>query len=273
MQRRWAPMLQTALLSLAEANARGRLCLVLGAGLNCDLGLPRWSELAQALIEHDESLDDLDDDNIEALKAANMPLVLELVSDSELWEHLRRTLYCRWNCDREPIPRSWVEDGVAGMPFHETALAPVAALATLIARSDPHRPFHVVTYNADTLLEEAIAAHGHPVVALGQAGHELSWLPERVRHHTRSAYFPWRLDASMGPRTGKPAEVRVLHPHGIAPRLERRRSQARRSSSSSDLVFTASQYEARYAHMADSFNATQVTNFGTNACLFYGFFF
>ena len=56
------------------------------------------------------------------------------------------------------------------MPWNDCALRLLARLAILRAEAGRNETFHALTYNADTLLEEAIAAQGHTVEMIAWDG-------------------------------------------------------------------------------------------------------
>ncbi len=295
-----------ALRSLTRSAQRGKLCLVLGAGASADLGVPLWKDLVHGIASDSGLYSDLDAEQRRQLDehlAGDLPLAFDLLRrrDVSLDVQLRKRLYSTKKRDvsgkvivdndgeslLEPLARNWTKVGAGRLAFEETTLASLAQLAIWSALCGPRRAYHVLTYNADTLLEEAIAAYGFRACAVNHKSESQTWLPARSAPDRPDVApgFPRRSKAielaweAIGGSSSRAAdlEVRVLHVHGSVPRASRRRLIVPRvdpgARVNEDLVFSAEQYERRYAHPIRPFNAAQVAVFGADTCLFYGFSF
>ncbi len=123
----------------------------------------------------------------------------------------------------------------------------------------PKQPFHAISYNYDTLFEEAVAALGAPVEAIVE-GPRLAWTSRRPVDHR----------GVLWPAGGRPATVRVLHPHGLLPRPARRWLGTPRPMPEAPVILSEQDYEKRREMRGHPMNIAQIEAFGGRRCVFYG---
>jgi hypothetical protein len=160
------------------------------------------------------------------------------------------------------LPVSWAEE--AGPGLLQISVGLIARLAILVADGDRGRPFHAVTYNFDTTLEEAIAAQGHWAVAMTASGREATWPP------SQSGPGLFRTSLVRTPRV-----VRVAHPHGLIVRPGRRDpcTGTEFPISRPDLIIGADDYDRSTLVPFANHNLWQLAAFSTLTCFFYGWSF
>ncbi|ANM30802.1 hypothetical protein ABI59_16310 [Acidobacteria bacterium Mor1] len=237
-----------ALTLAGDALRAGKLCPVIGAGASVDAGAPTWVGLVRSLADAMGAFETLEQDEAAKLIEQTDPTILvELIAENAQPNDLsRRVGSILDGC----VNRSWVRD----RSFSNRALRHLAELAIRVAETSPGRDYHVITFNFDTLLEEAIQALGHPTESLTPHG---SIRRERV----------------SGPALGRkvpPVRVRVAHPHGLAPRPGDLRVG---ENVAPDLILAAAEYYARLATPLAKPSVWQIDAFASLNCLFYGFSF
>lgn len=245
---------------LLGAAERGVLCPVAGAGLSCDLDAPTWKELLESvgkkLEQRGQQLPAPADDLAQGVE---LGIVFDLINEAG-------NLGCLCEIFDEKVPESWTVEGLevrgAHLPFEQTAPCLLAKLCILNALQAGPRSYHAVTYNFDTYLEEAVSALGYPAVAVAPGG-EQRWASRRARQ------YPGYRSRRSG------LEIRIAHPHGLAPRPSENSwgTRRRRVFDHRDLVLTASSYHARATRPLAAPALWQLLSFGSRHCLFYGFSF
>jgi hypothetical protein len=248
-------MIEAVVRRLGEEFHKGRLCLVLGAGVSKGVGLPLWGELARHVAETTDRVHFGDfppdwtcglldpEKRRNAVRAAvireggDLPWTLSVLNAES--ESFRAALY------PTKVPRNWTQDPSR---FDASAIASIAQMAIALAEAHPRRSFHVVTYNFDTLLEEAVAHLGHRAVALTPKGEK-----------------PW--EAEGPPERRRAAVVRVAHPHGILCRPGETEAEC------GGLMLDARDYDASSLAPFADHNMWQICAFAGFSCLFYGWSF
>lgn len=226
----WGSKEAWALSDLAAKALQGQLCPVIGAGASQDLGAPTWRELigklAARLVGTPEAHGAI---GAEGQWGGADPAVLydlfELAEGHQVIEEVRRLIYGE-HAERSPT------DG--------SAVSSLADLAILSARTCPERRFHVITYNMDSFLEEAIENRDHSYESETSSGPPV-----------------------RGGREGVRGSVRIFHPHGLLPR----------DGAPRDLVLSRREYNRLHNAPADRRNLLQEGAFRELCCLFFGFSF
>lgn len=242
--------------TMLDALFRGTFCPVLGAGASCDVGVPGGKGLVERLAQAlglDVTAARRTREDHGPLGALDL-MRLQAPTDEEFFRALQEVLYA-------PVPRDWTRR--SGFP--RSALFHVAELVSILAVRWGPRDFHALTYNFDTLLEEALAALGYAATCV-VPGEELEFRPA-----SSSERFGWPAMRERG-RGRKDATIRVVHPHGVVPRREREgmeRAQARMSH----LVVDASSLAHHQTIPLHLRSRWQIRAFGSRNCLFYGLSF
>ncbi len=244
-----------ALDRLAQASREGRLCPVVGAGLSAQAGAPDWTELIKKLAE--SFVCDADNPKI----WGDLPWAFELLGNHpDGWEKVRQLLYQGTSEGATWTDRSRTE---------EWSLYDLAVLAILGAFIAPNRPYHVLTYNLDTLLEEQILALGHRAVAM---------VGDVEIDRFRGSEAPRAGYPSVSRRPALPANhrvtVRVAHPHGVIlpPGIDDRK--CRGFGGERFLlapIMSTADYEDLLNEPFGERNLLQVRSLLTYECLFWGF--
>lgn len=243
----------------------GEGCLVLGAGASVGL-VPLWTKLAEDLAANN---------GLGALHSADLAQppwtverILGMLATSAQAGELQRALYV---APAEAATGDSIAAHVAARR-QRAARARLRLLADLIiamagAGAASMRRFHVLTYNIDVHLEEAISARGVTAVAMTAEGRQ-EWRPSPAALDRRKrlnaclhARNPWSAERKV------PAEVRILHAHGVLPRPG---DDERRASG---LVMSSSQYHLKDGLPYGSPNLLQLEAFGGLHCLLFGFSF
>jgi hypothetical protein len=251
------PTLSEARECLVEYVWDSTLCPVLGAGASRDAGMPTWDGLLNGIarqlgIGHGAQLPGhacslnttLPPASPPALRAGpDIAWLLEAARCDE--RTLRETLY------RDHNARAATWTTTPG--FDEDALRKLAELCIAVAHATPSRRFHVITYNVDTLLEEAIVALGHGAKALTSRG-----------------TATWPINRSIRLATpctrGKRVIVRVAHVHGVVPNVGDPRPVLAP-------VLGAHDYDVSMQTPFSDHNLWQIAAFVGFNCLFYGWSF
>lgn len=241
-----------------EAWQTKTLCPVIGSGLSGDVGIPTWTSLLQSLSDRTLALDPTlrkhVHDKVAGRESGWAYDILSLLKGVGL-RGLSRVLYPGRS---RVADASWVYE--AGFTLSAPAL--MARLAILVARRAPGRPYHVVSFNQDVILEEAIARMGHRAMALtAQGSSPISWDPQG--DHTA-----WFLRVSSGHPC---VTVRVVHPHGLVPRESDRRRQD--CVSMSDVILGARSYDRSLGWAFTPHSLWQLAAFESHVCFFYGWSF
>jgi len=243
-----------------------RMCPVVGAGISLDVGLPDWQRLVARLAGVDKPIASEADPiwGAECVKAAR-----GLNSEREFRTILANELYGTQSSE-------WAIDPVS--EWSAPKLVARVALECAISgkrRSTPVEwPFHVITYNFDCLLEEAIQSLGFateaivPTIGIGTPYVKYRWEPPQGRN-------PW------------PTTVRVFHPHGLIkrPSVDSAMGPTYLPGSDPDsptdepepaslpLILSADDYDLRGGDTPLWHNAMQLSAFIHRPCLFYGWSF
>ena len=251
---------QQALLSAYED---GRLGLVLGAGVSADLEVPDWWRLVGKLADGTQSLRLVP---ARVRKTMDLPTMVDLISSElkpdALEGRLRSLLY------PANLTRGWVHrHGESHHPFERTAPGSLARLALRVAMRSPGRRVQIVTYNFDTLMEEAVTHAGAFAETIAPVGNGLAvvgeWSPtSRASGLRRQAH---RLEVC----------VQVHHPHGVIGRDKPWSTDPIVAGkwTLSELIFGSRSYEDRLASPYSPPSVVQLNTFGTLSCIFYGFSF
>lgn len=239
----------------------GDFCLVLGAGTSRDALVPDWRGLATSVLAAPGTSNRTEDDLLERLEvdeavafdvAANVPAPRARRRGdrkSDVLMSVRKAIYA---------------NNPAGARSRRTAVDHAAQVAILAARSSRTqgraRAFDVVTYNYDSLLEEAICRRGHRARAL---------VPERdsrapLVQVDDDVWKPDGWDTRLGLER---MTVTVLHPHGLIPR------ESSPEEETWHLMLRASDYDSRGGSLRFIENAAQLDAFTARTCLFHGFSF
>jgi hypothetical protein len=177
---------------------RGRARLVLGAGASRDYGLPTWTGLVERLARR--------------LLGPRSRRVIRSIGDPQtVVEGLRHGVSTHdWETALSDALYGGSRTRGAASCWQMEPLGPVASVAALLAREAPTDPYHVLTFNLDTVFEEVLSTCGCRAVAFtGDPD-------DRVQTWEARARGPLLLE---GLRT-RTVEVRVWHPHGIVPPSE-----------------------------------------------------
>lgn len=256
---------KAALQLLGQAVVEGRFCLVIGAGASMDVGAPGWAEIVTALAEQRGLFADCAvpagydcRTNLSSDRAArraemvrraiivggpDLPWLYDVVAADAAPDHLAELVYANHLDDQ------WTRQPA----FLQSAPFWLAVLAIACAWRKPTAPFHVITYNVDLLLEEAIEALGHRAITISRSREErlcrVAAPPHRVR---------W-----TGRAPAEQLSVKVFHPHGFVSR----------NGHPIDPVMGAQAYDWLASSPLDIASTTQLMAFGASHCLFYGFSF
>jgi hypothetical protein len=226
------------------------LCLCLGSGIGVDVKLPNWSQLTFGLGQKSGIFPSLSDSELQSAREALLRPPPDLTFWLETFEpkaaSLVELLYSGTSL-------ASTEDWVTGPSFEESAPHWAALLAIAIAARSPDRPFHVISYNFDVLLEESIAALGQRAEILAPESHY------RLVEPRGGVSSPYARHLDPGRAT-----VRVLHPHGVC---------FRDGTHSPKLMLTAADYDHAALLGLQPFSLHQIHAFAHLNCLFYGFSF
>ncbi len=156
---------------LAQQLRRGRLALVLGAGVSVPFGLPGWEKLVQRMYDAERvSVDPAakPEQQASALRtnrfARNPTGFVDLV---------RRSLYQDARTDR------WT--------LHTNPS--LSAICTIIMACSRHGVANVITFNFDDLIELYLEQHGHVAGSIVRAG---QWAEQQVRVYHPHGLLPIR---------------------------------------------------------------------------------
>jgi hypothetical protein len=233
-----------------RAAVRGRsVTFVLGAGVSLPYGIPNWTELARRVWIKSFRGRPLPWSGDEAEGPKQLfPIVFELARDM-LGERrfasvLRTCLYA----DAIPV-------GAARGAGGATSLESVArVLAGEVADPTARRVVRVVTFNADSLLEDAVVAAWHAA----HSPRREALRPSPVKRIARPSQQP------EGTLLGR---IPVYHLHGFVP-LDANARHSRNYEHT--LVFTDSQYWATTTSLLSLPNTIMGTALHDSTCLFVG---
>ena len=168
---------------------------------------------------------------------------------AEIWHERVPIGWTRWSGDRRNRPA-----------FAGTAHAHLGRLVIACAAMAPKQPFHAISYNYDTLFEEAVAALGAPVEAIVE-GPRLAWTSRRPVDHR----------GVLWPAGGRPATVQGAPSTRLA--AAARPSVA--GYAASDARGPGHPVRAGLSRSAGRMrghpmNIAQIEAFGGRRCVFYG---
>jgi hypothetical protein len=223
---------------------------VLGAGVSIPYGIPTWSELARRVWTRSFPGRPLPwsadgDDGPKQLFPIVFELAKEALGERRFATVLRTSLYA----DAAPVEAA---ADPAGAPTTLEALARV--LADQVAETAARRVVRVVTFNADNLLETAVARAWRAAGSPRRAALRPSRTPAKL-----IARQSQQLDGTgLGP-------IPVYHLHGFIP------SDAKLSRNyAHTLVFTDSQYWATTTSLLSLPNTIMGAALHDSTCLFVG---
>jgi hypothetical protein len=175
---------------LGHACDQGKLVFLLGAGINTEYGLPRWSEMLIRLTTNSGRLHTSQDP---LTHEESKSFIDSVIIDPLLQAASLRGAYAS--------PADWVRALRQVLAFENNVLddetKPLGRIAKVVGhqyRKNPEKHIAVLTFNYDNLLKKAIEREmgdDADVVASVSTGHELA----RVRH--RPGIFVYQLHGSL----------------------------------------------------------------------------
>ena len=255
---------RAALRLLGQALEEGRFCLIVGAGASMDVGAQGWPQIITALAERCGLFADCSvpasyscainsSPHVSAKRdeivrraivgsGADLPWLYDVFEAGQS-EHLAELVYGK------SVDREWTQRPA----FLQSAPFWLAVLAIACAWRNVAAPFHVITYNVDLLLEEAIEALGHQAITISRSGAGRLCGKDVAPHRVW-----WK-----GQGRANQLLIRVFHPHGFVDR----------KGPPVDPVMGAGAYDWLASSPLDIASTTQLMAFGSRTCLFYGFSF
>jgi hypothetical protein len=245
---------------LADAMRHGHLCPVVGAGASNDLAVPTWNRLIEEL---GEKL------GVQVPPGADPLMAVDILmgtpqgtpgAGQASFREARRSFITQLHEVLYAGTTGWT----AQRDFLSYAPALLAALGIFVAVCSPHRTFHIITYNFDCLIEEAVNALGHRAVAVTASNPSpeqgITFEPSR----TRSRHL-------IEPEIRSLVTVRIAHPHGLI-----RRSGTPHgldAAMADDLILSRASYQRSSRSPFNLHNLWQIAAYSSMVCLFYGWSF
>jgi hypothetical protein len=244
---------------LVEAAKAGKLCLIVGAGASNDIDVPTWSRLVTQLGEKLAVQVPPDVDPVQAVDI--------LMSALRKRHGTREQAECSFVTQLRGVLYASTVGWTRKSDFIACAPTLLALLALCVARQSPNRTLHVVTYNFDCLIEEAIAALGHRAVAMTaskphpEEGIVFEPALARSSRILRESELPGLLT------------VRVAHPHGLIRRSAIECTPGMARAVMNDLILSRVSYQRGSRSPFNIHNIWQIAAYSSLVCLFYGWSF
>lgn len=263
MSRLSSPVHQPLTEYFVDAAKKGKVCPVVGAGASSEVDVPTWNRLIEQLGNKLSVGVPPDANPIQAVDI----LMAALQRRSGGSKLSREQAECSFVGQLRDVLYAPTVNWTRGDNFMTRAPTLLALLALCVARASPNRTFHVITYNFDCLIEEAIAALGHRAIAVTASQPDPSqgivFEPETRRSHPVLAESDIR----------DLLTVRVAHPHGLIRRSSAAYQPRTAKVVLNDLILSSASYQRGGRSPFNIHNIWQIAAFSSLVCLFYGWSF